>query len=75
MVVLSELAKEDAIEAFVNGLKPYLIGFVKAQLSNLTDPMLNEAMMLALKLEENAAYTIPTSSQCPFRKLTPRAAC
>ena len=38
------------------------------------DLMLNEVMMLALKLEENVAYAIPTSYQHLYKKLLPRPA-
>ena len=38
------------------------------------DPMLNKLMTLALKLEENAAYAIPTPSQHLYKKFPPRPA-
>ena len=38
------------------------------------DPIFNEIMMLALKLEENMAYAVPTSSQRPYKKFPPRPA-
>ena len=62
VVVLPEMGREDALHAFVYSLKLYLKGFVKAKQSTLMDPMINEVTMFMLKLEENTAYTVLTSS-------------
>ena len=55
-MALSDLATDDAIHAFIYGLKPRLKGFVKAQVQAMTDASLNEVMIVALKLEENVQY-------------------
>ena len=55
-MVLPDLATNDAIHAFIYGLKPCLKGFVKAQAQEMTDMSLNEVMTFMLKLEENVQY-------------------
>ena len=55
-MVLPDLATNDAIHTFIYGLKPWLKGFVKAQVQAMTDASLNEVMTVALKLEENVQY-------------------
>ena len=54
--MLPDLATDDAIHAFIYGLKPHLKGFVKAQVQAITDASLNKVMTVALKLEENVQY-------------------
>ena len=53
VVVLPDLAMDDAIHAFVFGSKPYLKGFVKVLIQVKTDASLNVVMIVILKLEEN----------------------
>ena len=55
-MALPDLATDDAIHAFIYGLKPWLKGFVKAQAQAMTDASLNEIMTVVLKLEENIQY-------------------
>ena len=56
-MALPDLATDDAIHAFIYGLKPWLKGFVKAQAQAMTDASLNEVMTVRmLKLEENVQY-------------------
>ena len=55
-MALPDLATDDAIHAFIYGLKPWLKGFVKAQAQAMTDAFLNEVMTVTLKLEENVQY-------------------
>ena len=55
-MALPDLATDDTIHAFIYGLKPWLKGFVKAQMQAITDASLNEVMTVALKLEENVQY-------------------
>ena len=43
------------------------------EISALIDPTLSKVMMLALKLEENLAYAIPTFAYCLNKKLPPRS--
>ena len=56
VAVLLDLATDNAIHAFVYGLKLWLKGFVKAQVQAMTDAFLNKVMTVALKLEENIQY-------------------
>ena len=51
-----DLATDDAIHAFIYGLKPHLKGFVKAQAYVMTDASLNKVTTVVLKLEENVQY-------------------
>ena len=46
-MALPDLATDDAIHAFIYGLKPWLKGFVKAQVQAMTDASLNEVMTVA----------------------------
>ena len=63
VVVLPEMGRKDAIYIFLYGLKPHLKVFVKfLYLSTLMYPIINEVIILVLKLEENVAYGIQTSS-------------
>ena len=51
---MPDLVTNDAIHAFIYGLKPWLKGFVKVQAQAMTDDAsLNEVMTVVLKLEEN----------------------
>ena len=52
-MALPDLVTENAIHAFIYGLKPQFKAFVKAQAQEMTDVSLNEVMRVALKLEEN----------------------
>ena len=55
-MALLDLATNDAIHAFIYGLKPWLKGFVKAQVQVMTDVSFNKVMTVALKLEKNVHY-------------------
>ena len=64
-MALPDLATNNAIYAFIYGLKPRLKGFVKAQVQAITDASLNEVMTVTLKLEENVQYGFQV--QQPFK--------
>ena len=64
-MALTDLATDDAIHAFIYGLKPQLKGFVKAQVQAMTDASLNEVMIVTLKLEDNIQCRFQT--QQPFK--------
>ena len=53
MVALPDTTIDDAIHVFINGIKPWLKGFVKAQAQVITEASLNKVMKVVLKLEEN----------------------
>ena len=55
-MALLNLATDNAIQAFIYDLKPWLKGFVKAQVQAMTDTSLNKVMTVMLKLEENIQY-------------------
>ena len=55
-MALSNLGIDNAIHAFIYGLKLWLKGFFKVQLQVTTDESLNKVMRVALKLEENVQY-------------------
>ena len=53
IVALYDLAMDDAIQAFIHGLKPYLTGFIETQIQVITDTSLNKVIKARLKLKEN----------------------
>ena len=55
-MALPDLATDNAIHEFIYGLKPWLMGFVKAQVQAMTDASLNKIMTVVLKLEKKVQY-------------------
>ena len=53
IVALPNVAMDDVIHILIFGLKPYLKGFVNAQVQVISDELLTKIITVELKLEEN----------------------